>query len=81
MAPAATAKVAVEAPEAIVTAEGAVSRALFEDREIDVASEAALERATVHVLDAPEARLVGEQLRELSVAVASRSMEAVLELL
>jgi hypothetical protein len=81
MAPAETAKVAVEAPDAIVTAEGVVNRGLFEDRETEVLLEAALESVTVQALDPLEPRLVGEQLSEERTAAAARLTEAVFETL
>jgi hypothetical protein len=79
--PAVTVKVAEEAPEAMVTDEGVVSRALLSERETEVLLVAAFESVTVQVLEPLEPRLVGEQLREDRVAGATRSTEAVFETL
>jgi len=62
-----------------VTEAGTVRLALLSERLTAVLLEAALERVTVQVAELLEARVEGEQAREVSVAGEERVMEAVRE--
>ena len=74
-------KVAVEAPAAIVTDAGSVTRVLLSESVTTMPPVGALPvRFTVHVADAPEPRAAGVHVRELSVTVSVRPIEAVLTL-
>ena len=70
--PAAAAKVAAVAPAATVTEPGTATDALLEDRATATPPEAAAPlRATVQVLDAPDARLVGLHASDVSFAAGA----------
>ena len=79
--PAVAAKVAVLAPAATLTGVATVSAAMLEERATaDPPMGAALERVTVQVLTAPDARRVGRQASEVTLTTgAVRLIEAVAE--
>ena len=82
MLPALAVKLAELAPAATVTEDGAVNRALLEaNATADPPVGAAALSATVHVVEAPDARLAGLHSREDTVAAgAASTIEAVCEL-
>ena len=79
MVPAVAVKVAVAAPDATVTDAGTVSSALLSDTVTVVAAVATFDNVTVHVLLAPELRLLGEHVSEVRRTGATRLIFAVWE--
>ena len=74
-------KLAVEEPAATVTEAGVVTRVLLSVKVTTMPPVGAIAvSATVHVADEAEPRVVGVQVRALSVTVSVRLIDAVLEL-